>query len=147
MHLYIKSRQIADSTVGELYLKRPTRNIKPFAFTMEREWLNNTPSQSCIPNGTYTLEWHDSPRYGRRLHVVSDVLGVGIHEGLRTHILLHPANWAHQLEGCIAIGESFRQHMKGLMVTSSSTKLGKLEEILKDETDIKLTIIRDLSKC
>ena len=60
------------------------------------------PQKSCIdpaPGKTaeYQCVWHESPRYGF-CYQVMDVPG-------RSHILLHPANWEHQLLGCIALGK------------------------------------------
>ena len=54
------------------------------------------PQKSCITAGTYRCEWRLSPKWGWS-YEVTNVPG-------RSHILIHPANWEHQLLGCIALG-------------------------------------------
>jgi len=71
--------------------------------SLELPWVDTNgdglgdPQKSCITPGTYKCEWHTSPKYGP----CYEVTGV---EG-RSHILIHPANWSHQLLGCIALGK------------------------------------------
>lgn len=67
-------------------------------FTVELPWMNNAPRKSCIPKGSYTCEMRTSPKFGLVPHVLN-VPG-------RTAILIHPANYARQLLGCIALGLS-----------------------------------------
>lgn len=74
-------------------------------FTVERPWLQNAPSVSCIPAGTYPLTLGffysgdgvggkpDYPAYELR-----DVPG-------RSLIKIHRANIASQVKGCIAVGK------------------------------------------
>ncbi len=67
-------------------------------FTIERPWLNNKSGISCIPTGIYGVEQYNSPSKG-------DVwLLTGTEP--RSEIEIHPANFAHQLEGCIAPGNA-----------------------------------------
>lgn len=68
------------------------------ASTLELPWANNKPNESCIPAGVYLCAMTDSPKYGK-VYEIKGVPG-------RTHILVHPANWSHQLQGCLAIGRS-----------------------------------------
>jgi len=71
--------------------------------TCERPWVDlngdglGDPQKSCITPGTYKCEWRESPKYGW-CYEVTGVVG-------RSHILIHPANWSHQLLGCIALGK------------------------------------------
>ena len=65
-------------------------------WTIERPWLGNKPFESCIPDGHYLLK----PFSGTKFKDVWELQNV---PG-RTHILIHSANWAHQLHGCIAPG-------------------------------------------
>lgn len=74
--------------------------------TVERPWLGNQASVSCIPEGVYTLR-------KRRSGVVERTTGGQFLEGWevtgvlgRTYIMIHPANTMDQLEGCIAPGLS-----------------------------------------
>lgn len=70
--------------------------------SLEREWEDNTVMISCIPEGVYELVPHDSPKFGATYALIGE--GVGLYEGdaKRTGILIHKANWAYQLRGCIA---------------------------------------------
>lgn len=71
--------------------------------TIERPWLNNQRQVSCIPPGTYTCVPHGwEPNATVREKKAYLLLGTEP----RTAILIHPANWADQLMGCIAPGMS-----------------------------------------
>jgi hypothetical protein len=63
--------------------------------TLERPWLNNKASKSCIPEGTYLVNRDHSGRW--QYYSVSNVPN-------RTFIEIHPANKVSQLEGCLALG-------------------------------------------
>jgi len=65
--------------------------------TVELPWKNNQRRISCIPPDTYTAIKHLSPKFGPCLWI-QDVPG-------RSEILIHPANFWHDLLGCIAPGE------------------------------------------
>lgn len=83
-------------------------NGNPFCVTVEPPWKNNQAGVSCVPEGTYELIPHESPRFGRCYALSAPELGVTIFgKSQRTHILFHVANLASQLEGCIAPGECF----------------------------------------
>ena len=73
-------------------------------FTVERPWLNNAPFESCIYEGSFFLGLR---QYG----VVTSSSGGEFTEGWevmdvnrRTYIMIHPANWPCDLEGCIGVG-------------------------------------------
>jgi hypothetical protein len=66
--------------------------------TVELPWKDNQVRISCIPAGTYKVVPRRSPKYGEHLHIL-DVPG-------RSLILIHQANYVHQLLGCIAVGQS-----------------------------------------
>lgn len=68
----------------------------------------NKPFVDCIPQGYYRAKWTYSPRFKRHLFQLQAVPN-------RTHILIHPANFApyepeyggihkSDLQGCIALG-------------------------------------------
>lgn len=74
-------------------------------FMVERADVNNTPNESCIPEGTYHLVPHDSPRFGDCYALEAPTLGVTRSgPSLRTHILIHAANKPSDLQGCLAPG-------------------------------------------
>jgi hypothetical protein len=76
--------------------------------TIERPWKGNEPQVSCIPEGSYRARYTRSKRFGRLLYEVLDVPG-------RSGIRIHAANWAHELQGCIALGIA---HGAGLVLQS-----------------------------
>lgn len=90
-------------------------------YTVERPWLDNKPNVSCIPVGTYEMGWRESPRFGETWHI-KDVPD-------RTYILIHVANYARDVEGCIGLG-------MGLMgdtvaVSESKKAVTRFEELTK----------------
>lgn len=92
-------------TYGKLFL--PDGRV---FFTVERPWLNNAVGLSCIKEGLYELVKRESG-------VVKRSSGGEFTEGWevaevdgRTFIMIHPANWPADLEGCIGIGLDF-SHM------------------------------------
>lgn len=52
----------------------------------------------AIPLGTYRITLYDSPKHGPNTPLLNGVPG-------RTFIEIHPANWAHELLGCLAPGK------------------------------------------
>ena len=95
-------------------------------WTIEPPWKGNKPYESCIADGVYDLEPHHSPRFGKCFILSNEQAGVGKTEGDRTHILIHAANWADQLEGCIAIGMGYAYTERGPMVTRSQDAMARM---------------------
>ncbi len=101
-----------DETEGVMILP----NGRRFA-TIERPWVPNPngakggqPNVSCIPDGMYRLLPHESRSKGSVFIIFNPLLGVFKFpqdhepgEG-RNVCYIHSANWAWQLEGCIAPG-------------------------------------------
>ena len=71
----------------------------PFALALERPWLDNQRSVSCIPAGTYRAIRHKSPRFGETFWI-QDVPG-------RSEILFHKGNIDDDSHGCVLVGEQF----------------------------------------
>lgn len=65
-------------------------------YSIERPWLDNAANVSCIPEGTYQTGWRESPRFGETW-IIKDVPD-------RTFILIHPANYPKDVQGCIGLG-------------------------------------------
>lgn len=103
-YLYLQRfAHLTDGTFGRLVLPKG-----PTLYTVERPWANNEVRISCIPEGIYNLKLRESPMVERssggahkKGWEVADVPN-------RTFIMLHPANWAEQLMGCIAVGTRFK---------------------------------------
>lgn len=113
--------------------------------TVEREWLNNEPSISCIPESIYDMVFLESPSKGMCIHLISDNASVTVAgPSVRTHCLFHSANWAKELQGCIAPGLKLNDSWG---VQDSVAALAKLEEsVLRWAThgDVKLDITRNI---
>lgn len=84
----------------------------PFdVYTCEQTWRGNRPFESCVPEGIYQLMPVTSPRWGRTYALVNPDIRVFAsqadceQDGDRWACLLHAANTASELQGCIAPGE------------------------------------------
>lgn len=77
--------------------------------SMEVVWNDNIKGKSCIPSGKYILKPHKSPKYGD-CYIIVDLYDngntVGYKGSEREYCLVHPANYARQLKGCISLGLS-----------------------------------------
>lgn len=106
--------------------------------TGELPWRDNAPNVSCIPPGTYRVEWRRSSRFGECYHL-RDVPG-------RSAILIHKGNYCgdkaagfrSDVEGCILIGKSlgsFRMPDGGeqRVVVSSSVAIKEFEAAMGHE--------------
>jgi hypothetical protein len=98
----IRFAAFAECTIGRLYLDK-----EPLYYTIERPWKNNTPFVSCIPAGRYPVARVDSPSYGKDTWLIDEVPD-------RTHILLHVANVAYNVQGCIGLGMGIYSNMSGV---------------------------------
>ena len=79
-------------------------------YTVERPWDNNNPFTSCVEPGVYSLVPHKSHKYGNVLALVNENLGVTHwqeNHSKRYAILIHPANFPHDVQGCIGLGDSY----------------------------------------
>ena len=77
-------------------------------YTIERPWLNNKPMVSCIPSGDYYVHSYDSPRFGSSVIIYGGTVSPYPDPNyVRSGILIHPANIAGDLSGCIGLGNRF----------------------------------------
>jgi hypothetical protein len=96
-------------------------------FTMERPWLNNQPSISCIPEGLYSMGMRSSSVVTRTSQ--SEFIEGWEIQGVvgRSYIMIHPGNWAHNSEGCILPGDGIGFGGDGgLMVKDSRSTFREL---------------------
>lgn len=91
--------------------------------TVERLWVDNKRSISCIPCGRYLVRATYSPRFGRKMYLLLDV-------PKRDGIRIHPANWPMQLNGCIALGTAVARKIDGKMLLNSRVAVSRLERTL-----------------
>ena len=109
--------------------------------TVEREWLNNKQSVSCIPAGTYELIYTESARFGMRFHLENENAGVTVSgSSQRTHCLIHASNEPLEVEGCIAPGLKYMDDRWGVYPSGDALKL--LEADLLKTNVHRLEIIR-----
>lgn len=112
-------------------------------WTIEQDWENNLPYKSCIPNGEYYLFEYDSPKYGKCYIMENESLNVTKYKKndvKRFGCLIHPANKASQLQGCIAPGLKVGMLGDELAVLSSRDALKRIKELLKTDSSIPHTI-------
>lgn len=111
---------IQDGTFGGI----SAENGEHICVTVERPITGDHP---CIAPGTYTFNAFQSPTKGD-VWLRDDAAA---NDG-RSMIEIHAANWAQQLLGCIAVGESV-QDIEGVQgVTNSKATLAMLKQKLPD---------------
>lgn len=128
--------------IGELYYKDEF-----LCYTMEREWNNNQPFISCVPNGKYNLVKFDSVKYGWTYALNSPCHNVYANcddiknKTDRYACLFHSANTRDQLQGCIAPGMELGSIRNQWAVLRSRDAMTMLKEIWVNEPPGKLEII------
>lgn len=134
MILSLSRTYLETCTMGKLHIDGTV-----FA-TMERARSGDHP---CIPEDTYTLIPHESPKFGNVYAFVGGVCyenEVPAGRDGRCMILLHPANTAHELLGCVAPGFSPGYVGQERAVLNSRAAMAAIREILgKDSHSIHIT--------
>lgn len=123
-------------TIGKLLILNG-RDVVFQCKTVELPWKQNKNRISCIPEGYYRLDKRFSKRYKSHFHILNPD---GSEITPRSLCLIHPANFTHQLMGCIAPGEE-HVDMDGdtlLDVTRSRYTLGILLSLLPDKTPFEI---------
>jgi len=110
-----RTSQDANGTHGSLY-----NGITFLCYTEELPWEDNTPDESCIPEGTYTCTRHNSSDHPNTWQV-NDVPN-------RSNVLIHTGNTLKDTLGCILVG--MIQSTQG--VYSSVAALAHLNDTLPD---------------
>jgi len=115
----IRNKDQEIETLGEMFVY-DGENLAFKLATVEKPWKNNKNQISCIPVGTYDVEFFNSPKHGA-CFLLKNVPG-------RSMIEIHAANYERQLLGCIAPGLSHADIDKdGLLdVVSSKAAMDKL---------------------
>jgi Family of unknown function (DUF5675) len=88
-----------DCTLGQIVLPDGT-----LLYSLELPWKDNDKDVSCVPPGIYQLIPYTSPKHDSTWYLENAALGVGGAGSHRSFCEIHSANWASQLEGCIALG-------------------------------------------
>ena len=100
-------------------------------WTVERPWLDNAVNVSCVPDGVYTMERHDSPKFGPDVWELQNVPE-------RSYILIHAGNTSKDVTGCIALGEGVRAGGDG--VTSPRKALAEFEKLTNGIESLEIKI-------
>ena len=101
---------------------------------IEPPWMNNTPFKSCIPAGVYRAKLSYYNAGGYQAYELLNVEG-------RTDILIHAANKASQLAGCLAPGEYIDQMDNEVAVTNSRNTLRDLHAYLDGAVELIVEVI------
>lgn len=124
--------------------------------TIERPWVACESSscgekgQSCIPLGEYRVMRYSSDAFPGVYALSGPMLGVYVSETevppllravARTRCLIHPANWASELRGCVAPGKERGKGPDGLwMVKRSRDAINEIRNVLGNSVDVHLTV-------
>jgi hypothetical protein len=124
--------------------------------TIERPWVphisgrGGTKGVSCVPPGTYDLVLHNTEAHPNTFALVNPMLMVYHYDedvpvgevGLaRTCVLIHAANFASELRGCIAPGLARGSDGPRRMVTSSRKAMTEIQGLvpwLRDEHSLEI---------
>jgi hypothetical protein len=129
-----------DCTMGVLSFSTPAEDFT--CQTMERPWIpmpgakGGLSGKSCVPNGTYRLERHSSEAHPNTWALVNPDLDVVHYEdrnrpNARCLVLIHVANFARELRGCIGVGFGRSKDDAGTrMVTQSKLAMLNLKRLL-----------------
>ena len=93
----IRDEDTGKETIGRMYCMNEF-----MCYTIERPWLDNKRRVSCIPKGTYSLSTKEYGRFYDKYNLPIPILGG---TDPRSEILIHPANYAKDLAGCIGVGD------------------------------------------
>lgn len=116
-------------TMGVLSFSTPAEDFE--CQTMERPWIampgykGGLSGKSCVPPGVYNLEPHNSEQHPQTWALVNPDLDVLHYEDplrpqFRALVLIHVANYARELRGCIAPGRTRTVDSQGTRMVASS---------------------------
>ena len=123
--------------------------------TLELPWVQDpsgapcgAPGRSCVPVGEYQLALHDTPAHPKTFALVNPDLGVYHEPGdvpagtgaCRVAILIHVANYASELEGCVGVGTARYKTPSQWMITQSAHAFTLLTQAVPWEVGHTLTI-------
>jgi len=87
-------------------------------WTVEQIWNDNKVAASCVPEGEYTLEHHQSSRYPDTWALVGETVSHWPGEGKqRSACVFHAGNTASDVRGCIAPGTRLNQNAWGVVAS------------------------------
>ena len=119
-------------------------------YTIEQPWREGPnpggePFRSCIPDGDYALVPFTRPNGDKTFAFVNEVLGVFLEppDGPGRYLcLLHPGNYVHDVQGCVAPGDAMLMRDGFMMVTASRKAFRNIMERIPWTTGHSITIRR-----
>jgi hypothetical protein len=122
-------------TLGELAIFDGYETEVFSALTLERADNNNEPMISCIPSGIYNCKLEYSNKFKKKLWEIKGVEN-------RSECKFHSANYWHDLNGCIALGDKYIDINKDGFrdVLSSRKTMKKFHLTLEHLTEVQLII-------
>lgn len=105
------------------------------ALSLERGSRDNKKGVSCVPSGKYIIKYEYSNKFDCNLWELKGVPN-------RSECKFHSANFWNQLNGCIALGQTYKEIDKDSYkdLTNSKSTMKAFEEVLKGETELELII-------
>lgn len=131
---------VSDSqSLGTCYVINECGDVLFQSESIERGWIDNKKMISCVPEGEYPLKLEWSPRFQKDLWELYDVPN-------RSECKFHSANYARQLNGCIALGEHRIDIDKDgyLDVTNSRATMSEFHEVMGDYKEA-VVVIRNIT--
>lgn len=121
-------------TLGLMFVLNDKNEIQFRCRTLELTWKKNKKRVSCIPEGTYEVVKHKSPKFGDCFWI-KNVKN-------RSEILIHPGNFHRQILGCILVGDDLKDIDKDwkLDVMNSKKVMQQLLAIMPSK--FKIQIVR-----
>lgn len=121
-------------------------------FTVERPWIphptspGGMPLKSCIPNGKYRIEKFVRPNNDVVPVLINEALGVyaraedRANDTERFACLMHAANFAHNVKGCIGPGVGAQFKNNSYSTTYSKKAMARIKHYLNNGlTHIEIT--------
>ncbi len=95
-------------------------------YTLEKPWALNMKNVSCIPKGTYQCRYSFSPKFIKYTYEILNVSD-------RSSIRIHSGNFFFDIQGCILLGDSYRDiNADGKVdILNSKVTVKKLEDLLE----------------
>lgn len=124
----VRTSTSAYGTVSDVRVEKDGNQIELHG--IEQAWRDNKPFKSCIPSGTYTLLPWESEKFGDCYAFVGGEVSLYKGNAPRYACLIHSANYASQLQGCMAVGLA-KGHDNGKPAVWNSRKaIRKLQDVV-----------------
>lgn len=154
------------ATMYRQYFPTFTAGIIPFEnqliYTVERPWICDEPEEhragkpfeSCVPEGLYEINQFNRTNGDLVWSISNPELGVFLtktgmlYDTDRYACLIHSANYARQVVGCIGpgVGAVHNPANKDYMVTASRDAMTALGSLLSDTSYLEITSYETLKK-